>query len=131
MTTFEKAKMRIERDMKNMFAPDAQAWANIMLEHTAQLTDPDEQKKFWQWMVNPYDTDTAHVNEWAPVSEQRQIEQVGTVQDGDSTVELHNQCHQVGGTTFIKTTPRIMNQTLEPLPPHLEYDTSDDEKVAR
>ena len=57
MSTFERAHKRIIQDINSTQNLDSVAWANIMLKHTSQLTDSDEQQKFWNWMTNPTDCD--------------------------------------------------------------------------
>ena len=47
MSTFEKVKRRILRDMDSCTTHDAMSWAQIMLQNTAQLTSEADQKKFW------------------------------------------------------------------------------------
>ena len=53
MTTFERVKKRILKDMAASTTHNAESWVNIMLRNTALLTNVEEQKKFWEFIQNP------------------------------------------------------------------------------
>jgi len=55
MTSFERVKRNILRDIAGSRNHTAGSWANIMLNNTSRLTDVGEQEKFWNWMQNPED----------------------------------------------------------------------------
>ena len=57
MTTFEKVKRNILEDMERTGYHTPESWANILLTNTCRLTDDEEQKKFWRWLMNPEDED--------------------------------------------------------------------------
>ena len=53
MTTFERVRKRIEKDMAAQRVHTPESWANILLTNTNRLTDEGEQAKFWAWFQNP------------------------------------------------------------------------------
>ena len=55
MSTFERVRRNIERDMEMTKVHTAASWAAIMLRNTSRLTNGIEQKKFLEWMTNPFD----------------------------------------------------------------------------
>ena len=57
MSTFERCKRNILRDMAASKTHTADSWARIMLENTARLTNVEDQRKFWEFISNPYDVE--------------------------------------------------------------------------
>ena len=55
MTTFERVRRNIKRDMDSIQVHTPESWANILLTNTNRLTDEREQEKFWAWLQNPED----------------------------------------------------------------------------
>ena len=55
MTTFERVRRNIRRDMDAIQVHTPESWANILLTNTHRLTDEREQEKFWAWLQNPED----------------------------------------------------------------------------
>jgi hypothetical protein len=55
MTSFEKVKKGILKDMDASRTHTAMSWANIMLRNCNRLTSVAEQHKFWEWFTNPED----------------------------------------------------------------------------
>ena len=53
MSTFDRVKTAILRDMASAQTHTASSWATILLRNTNRLTDVSEQKKFWNWLANP------------------------------------------------------------------------------
>ena len=50
MSTFERAKKNMLRDMAGSKTHTAESWARILLHNTARLTDIKEQEKFWRFL---------------------------------------------------------------------------------
>ena len=127
MSTFETVRRRLMRDFRETPNMDGMQWANIMLKHTARLTDEEEQKKFWNFMQNPGDADLDETTEWAPVPEPTEVQQFVTAYGDDpKEIELENRFKQNGLCTFISTTSRTSEQTQL----DLQYDSEEDEKAA-
>ena len=57
MTSFERCKLGILRDMAGCSTHNAESWCSIMLRNTAGLTDVDQQRLFWNFLQNPEDDD--------------------------------------------------------------------------
>ena len=66
MSPFERCKRNILRDMAASKTHTADSWARIMLENTSRLTKIEDQRKFWEFLSNPYDVEDIP----APVVEQ-------------------------------------------------------------
>ena len=112
MTTFEKVKRNILRDMREIPVHSETTWADIMIRNTCQMKEIEEQKKLWNWLVNP--------NEDSPpctfmsVDKDRKIVveefQKMTIKDeGDEktdtyTLNIKNETIRNGNVCYIKTT---------------------------
>jgi hypothetical protein len=115
MSTFERVKRNILRDMAGSKVHTAASWANIMLNNTAALTDVTEQRKFWGWMQNP--TDDERPDPLCELFEKHTMEDipkyVKVTTDADdeksTTVELEQECHRNGAAMFINVKPRVVN----------------------
>ena len=112
MSTFERVKKNIIRDMASSKTHTAASWANIMLQNTTLLTDTDEQKKFWAWIQNPYEDERAYpicdiFEEHNNVVIPRYISVPTDTDDEKSTVELVQECTVNGLATFIKVKPAV------------------------
>ena len=109
---FLRVKRDILRDMKETAHHTQESWANIMLQHTQYLTTTEDQKSFWNFILNPnderdyvapkFDTyDSADV-----VIEKYQ--KMSVVEEGDEKMEeveitLENTQHREGMTVYIHT----------------------------
>ena len=106
MTTFERVRRNILRDMAGSKTHTAASWANIMLTNTARLTNVSEQKLFWAWVENPTDEERP-----APVCDVFdehalvEIAKLVTVTDNGQTVQLEQEVFKNGATTFIRVKP--------------------------
>jgi hypothetical protein len=110
MTTFERVKRNILKDMNGSITHTAASWANIMLTNNARLTDVEEQKKFWAWIQNPEDDERPDpICETFAKHTLVDIPKIITVQtdvdDEKSSVTLKQECFVNGLTTYIKVTP--------------------------
>ena len=76
MSTFERVKRNILRDMELSKVHTAASWCNIFLKNCDRLTDIDEQKKFWNWFANPYDDENHPEVQCDIFTEHKPIEQV-------------------------------------------------------
>ena len=131
MSTFETVQRRIINEMNKSNNPDNISWANIMLKHTARLTDVTEQKKFWNWFTNPGDTDIPDIDKWTDVPAPTNIGSLVTVPDEEKgSIELENTFHVNGLATYVTTKPRTGTQTSVPLPlDHLCVDVEDEKSI--
>ena len=57
MSTFERARRNILRDIAGSKTHDAMSWANILLANTARLNKHNDQVKFWNFLCNPDDNE--------------------------------------------------------------------------
>jgi len=130
MSTFEKVKRNILRDMDRSMTHTAESWANILLQNTSRLTNVDEQKKFWSWLVQP-EGDNEHIvdpvcdqfSEHCRISEvdRYNVEMVtpnGNPDDEKSpteTVEMQNEYFRNGLGMYIKTKPVNTNSSMSEL----------------
>ena len=109
MSTFEKVRKNIERDMARSRVHTAESWANIMLQNTNRLTNVQEQHRFWKWMSNPEERedipDTVVESMEHTVIETPEYVTVSmTTDDKKSTdVEMVNEYFRNGQGMFIKT----------------------------
>ena len=113
MSTFEKVRTRITRDMDAHKFHTPESWANILLTNTALLKDEKEQGKFWKWLQNPEDEDHIEPPTLArcgePVLSPEFV--TTTVQDecdekeGETIVELQNQFQRNGFVMTCRTKP--------------------------
>ena len=109
MTTFERVRRNILRDMASSKVHTAESWCNIMLSNTADLTDTEEQKKFWGFLVNPMDEERdplicvefEHCKIDTPAT---------TVVDN---VILHNTFTRNGMTMYQQVVPEIMDEKVD------------------
>ena len=113
MSTFEIVKKRIERDMKAQKVHTQSSWARILTEHTSRLHSEEEQKKFWNWICNPYEDEIPAPNYENIPAAINQVSVPKTVivssnQDDEKTqdVQLNQEIHRNGLTCYIKVTPQ-------------------------
>ena len=135
MSTFERVRAGILRDMAGDATHTAESWAEILLRNTARLTDVKEQEKFWAFLSNPQDNEdipTPVIEPYTPTTELR--EEFTTVplkeenEEKAQDVELQNQYHRNGMTCYVLT--KTDSETSEPLSRRLAALTLDsDEKT--
>ena len=122
MTTFERVRENILRDMASRQTHTAESWAHIMLDNTRRLTDTDEQTKFWEFMQNP--TGEEHLPPpTCAASEHTMIEQPDTIicplaEDDEKSgdVEMNNKYFRNGMSMYISSKPNKDSSESEPLP---------------
>ena len=126
MTTFERVRRNIRRDMDAIRVHTPESWAHILLTNTGRLTDEREQEKFWTWMTNPDELE--HLPE--TVCEGMKHMEISTpacvtvpmiISDDDEKevhmdVEIQNTYTRNGTAMFITSRPRP--PTSEPLSDH-------------
>ena len=100
------------------------SWANIMLQHTAPLTDEKEQALFWNWLTNPDDLECMHTT-IGPVPEYNEAPEKLTL----GKTEINNAFHTNGLCRYVSTEPSQDSSTQTQ--PRLLSANSDggDEKV--
>ena len=112
MTTFERVKFKILRDMSGMRVHTAESWANILLTNTNRLKDEREQALFWAWLQNPEEEEieaptlrSVVENKDAPKRFTVTIKDECDEKEGDVTIELENEFKRTGFITVCKTKP--------------------------
>ena len=128
MSTFERAKRNLVRDMASSRTHDAVSWANIMLRNTSRLTNIEDQHKFWDFMCNPYDDEDLPPCVIAP-HEHQEPECPTSYKCGD--VDMTSEYLVDGHALYVKTAPKIESEKSVALPIgqiSLQSD-SDDEKA--
>ena len=107
MSTFERVKRNILRDMNSSSTHTAESWANIMLTNCSNLHSVEEQKKFWAWLQNPMGDERADPICEVFDSHLRINEEKVTKFDDDekSPTYLKNTYNRNGSAMFIKSVP--------------------------
>ena len=118
MTTFDRVKKNILRDMQGSKTHTAESWARIMLNNTNRLTNTVEQEKFWDFMQNPTNEEHIPPPICAPMADDHiQIDQPDTTQcpvENDekmSDVTLENKYFRNGMAMFIQSKPVSTNSS--------------------
>ena len=113
MTTFERVKRNILRDMDGQKVHTAESWANILLTNTNRLKDEREQAKFWAWLGNPDDREMEEPtlrpvveNKDAPTQVSVTVKDECDEKEGETIVELENAFERNGFITVCRTKPR-------------------------
>ena len=102
MSTFERVRKNILRDMASCRVHTSESWAQIILRNTSRLTDVEEQKKFWNFMTNPQDDeDIPKVTEFAPYVHEEKTDEITKCDD----MTLENHYHREGATMYVRTEP--------------------------
>ena len=122
MSAFDRCKNNIIRDMAASKTHTAESWARIMLENTAHLTKPEDQAKFWEFLMNPYDMEDIPKPVIAPM-QHSMIDQPAeytakvSVDDDEKSAEkdvvIVNTYFRNGGTLHITSKPAANTKTLE------------------
>ena len=109
MTTFERVKRNILRDMAGNKCHTAMSWANIMLTNTARLTDVEQQKLFWAWLQNPMDDERepplCEIFEKHNMDDIPRFVTVPNPDEEKGSIELEQEVTRNGATMFIKIRP--------------------------
>ena len=114
MSTFERVKRNIVKDMERSKVHTAMSWANILLQRTARLTDIEEQKKFWEWIENPEEEERLIPSKYTNVTHKpllipSHVRALSVLENSDdekeNEIELHQETVREGFTTYIKVTP--------------------------
>ena len=114
MTTFERVKRNILKDMERSKVHTAMSWANILLQRTVRLTDIEEQKLFWKWIENPEEEERLMSPEFInithiPLLIPSKITALSVSEDPEDEkqeeIELRQETVREGFTTFITVTP--------------------------
>mgnify|MGYP006107390467 CR=1 FL=1 len=110
MTTFDRVRKNILRDMASRKTHTAESWAHIMLENTCRLTNTAEQEKFWEFMQNPTGEERAPPV-CGPMLPHVQIDQPDTIMcplgddEKSGTVEMENTFTRNGMSMYITSKP--------------------------
>jgi len=134
MSTFEKVRRNILRDMSLSKTHTAESWANIMLSNTGRLTDVLQQHLFWQWMSNPMESEDIP----DAVIESMEHTQIETpeytsvpMQDDEkeTEIQMRNEYYRNGQGVYIRSTP-ISATESKPLLVDPGSSASDETKTA-
>ena len=112
MSTFEKVRKKITRDMDAIKVHTPESWANILLTHTSKLKEAREQAKFWEWLHNP-EEEEREATTVAPCGAPTLIPEFVTTtvmdecdeKEGDTIVELQNKFQRNGFVMTCRTKP--------------------------
>ena len=134
MSTFEKVRRNILRDMSLSKTHTAESWANIMLSNTGRLTDVHQQHKFWQWMSNPMESEDIPDSIIESMEHTRiETPEYTTVpmldDEKETEVRMRNEYFRNGQGVHIRSTP-ISATESEPLLVGPESSASDEMKTA-
>ena len=137
MTTFDRVKRNLLRDMDSCKTHTAESWAHIMLKNTNRLADPAEQTKFWEFMQNPTGEEHMPPPVCEPMDEHAQIETPDTIvcpvldDETSSDVVMENKYFRNGMAVFIQSKPAntgTLESSQSPADPLL-IDADSDEKI--
>ena len=127
MSTFERARKNILKDIASTRVHDGMSWANILLKNTSRLTNMEDQKKFWDFLCNPDD------NEYLPKCEvmsyeHKEPECPDSYTIGD--IEMKSDYAVDGHAMFVRTGPsEAIDKSVKLLTGQHELSLdSDDEK---
>ena len=100
MSTFERVRAMIMKDIDSASHHTADSWANIMLQNTARLTNPVEQRKFWDWVANPEDEDGRAKCTFETLPPTKTVDFQPTIKIGDET--YNQEIYRNGMSCLIK-----------------------------
>ena len=112
---FEKVKSKLLKDIESGKVHNQISWANIILKHAAHIRTIEDQKSFWNFLMNPNDNYnyTEPKFEMVDLPEKVLIHKFEkmTVKDeedektGVMDITLENTHHLNGLTSYIQVTP--------------------------
>ena len=109
---FLRVKRDILADMAGISHHTQESWAKIMLEHTAFLKTEEDQKSFWNFILNPKDdrkytapTFLTYNSEEVVIPEFQTIQIKDTDDEKMEEITLKNEEYRNGLTSYIKVTP--------------------------
>ena len=132
MSTFERAKRNILRDMAASSCHTAESWAHIMLKNTARLHNVEDQKKFWSFLTNPEDDEDIPMPTVAVMQDQKEdLPDAVMVETPDGDVEMEREYHRNGQGIYVYSRPKTATKKLLPLLTGLDsLSLDEDEKRA-
>ena len=108
---FLRVKKDILADMAGISHHPQESWAKIMLEHTAFLKTEEDQKSFWNFILNPNDdrkyeapTFMAYKSEEVVIPEFQTIQIKDTDDEKMEEITLKNEEYRNGLTSYINVT---------------------------
>ena len=137
MTTFERVRANVLKDIASRKTHTPESWAHLMLDNTRRLTNPVEQEKFWNFMQNPTGVEHIPAPVCAPMSDHVQIEQPEIIMcptKGDDEkseeIEMKNSYFRNGMSMYIHSKPNKVTSESTPLQvDRLSICTETDEKT--
>jgi hypothetical protein len=136
MSTFEKAKNNLIREMQMSKAHTSESWTRIMLKHTSRLTKEEDQKKMWAFICNPTEDEDMPVPVFETVPEQPEdvparytvtIPATGD-EEKEREVVMENVCMRNGTGMYIYTKP-VTTESLASSLSQVCLDSKCEEKV--
>ena len=124
MTTFERVRANVLKDIASRKTHTPESWAHLMLDNTRRLTDPVEQEKFWNFMQNPTGEEHIPPPVCAPMSDHVQIDQpdiiMCSINTGDDEksgeIEMKNSYFRNGMSMYIHSKPNTTTSESMQLP---------------
>lgn len=133
MSTFERVRKNILKDMARSRVHTAESWADIMLSNTSQLTDCRQQHMFWNWLVNPEEDESLPPCKIADGPQAKEVLPAQTSvpyragdEEKEHDVALTNTYHKTGLGCHIVTEPTTKTSMKLPIRPVCESITEDE-----
>ena len=106
-----RVKKNIIKEMDNGRCHDGESWADIMLRNSMRIKTADDQKDFWQWVLDPSEECEIPIvfEEFDPndisVPEKFTVKLCGDEDEKECDQEFENHIQQIGLTTYIQCKP--------------------------
>ena len=95
--------------MDNGRCHDGESWAHIMLQHSLKIKTMDDQKDFWQWVLDPSEEGELEMQfeEYDPEAIKLTESYTAKSQDEEKECdqEFDNTIKRMGFTTYIQSKP--------------------------
>lgn len=115
MSTFERAKRNILRDMASSSCHTAESWAQILLNNTARLNKREDQDKFWEFITNPNDDEDIPSPTVIAIDQTEDLPEAVTVETPDGDVEMEREYHRNGQGVYVYSQPKKASKRSLPL----------------
>ena len=118
---FKRVKRNMMRDIKGSPFHNAESWAHIMLQNIQYLTTVEDQKSFYDWILNPSDSREYTSPNYIPYDSESIIcEQFGKMRvtntddekESDALFDISQKETRNGMTSFIQVDSHVHEPTL-------------------